>query len=100
MVVPYTGPDRDFIWHHLEAMAFWYLMGAIVTIAIAISSWIFAIKMRQRIKVDLGRAADSADLASLETWIKVDEVEQEKHPGQHWAPDSEDPLDEDSKRDL
>jgi hypothetical protein len=100
MLVPYGRPDPDYIQHHLEAAAFWYLIGSIVTIVVGISSWVFGCRMRQRIKKDLGRAADNADLASIGTWMKVDEIEEEKHPGQQWAPDTKPPYYEDPKGDL
>jgi hypothetical protein len=34
--------------------------------------------MRRKIKRALGRKATEADLASIDTWIKVDEVEEKK----------------------
>jgi hypothetical protein len=34
--------------------------------------------MRLKIKRDLGRKATEADLTSIDTWIKVDEAEQQK----------------------
>jgi hypothetical protein len=36
--------------------------------------------MRLKIKKDLGRKATQADLTSIDTWMKVDEVEQGKEP--------------------
>ena len=35
-----------------------------------------AIRMRLKIKRDLGRKASDTDLTSINTWMKVDEVEQ------------------------
>ena len=46
-------------------------------------AWIEGLRMRLKIKRDLGRKATQADLASIETWMKVDEAEQrnrEKKP--------------------
>jgi hypothetical protein len=41
-----------------------------------VSAWIAGIQMRRKIKRDLGRKATDADLTSIDTWMKVDEVEQ------------------------
>jgi hypothetical protein len=41
-------------------------------------AWIEGLRMRLKIKRDLGRKATRADLTSIDTWIKVDEVEQRK----------------------
>jgi hypothetical protein len=43
-----------------------------------ISAWIEGLRMRLKIKRDLGRNATPADLVSIDTWMKVDEVEQRK----------------------
>jgi membrane protease YdiL (CAAX protease family) len=48
-----------------------------------VSSWIIGIRMRRKIRRDLGRKATDADLVSIDTWMKVEEVEernQEKKP--------------------
>lgn len=50
------------------------------TVVNAIRSWIEGLRMRLKIKRDLGRKATQADLTSIETWMKVDEVEQRKKP--------------------
>ena len=50
------------------------------TIVETIWAWIEGFRMRLRIKRDLGRKATETDLASIDTWIKVDEVEQRKNP--------------------
>ena len=42
-------------------------------------AWIEGLRMRLKIKRDLGRKATRADLASIDTWVKVVEVEQGKH---------------------
>jgi hypothetical protein len=94
------GYDPDGLHHQLEVMAFYYLIASIAAIIIAVSGWIFATRMRRRIKKDLGRTADDADLASLETWMKVDEVEKKKDPSRAWAPEPSTSDYQPSKRDL
>ena len=49
-------------------------VGAIIVNAIG--AWIAGLRMRLKIKKDLGRKAMQADLSSIDTWMKVDEVEQ------------------------
>lgn len=61
------------------------LVIALITI---VSSWIIGFRMRRRIKKDLGRRANQRDLTSMETWMKVDEIEEKKNPGREWVPDS------------
>lgn len=51
----------------------------IVIAATAISSWVIGVRMRHKIKRFLGRKASDADLASIDTWIKVVK-EEEKAP--------------------
>ena len=72
----------------------------IVAIVSIISAWIIGNHMRRRVKKDLGRAADEGDLTSIETWMKVDEVEEKKNPGRAWAPESSPSDYESTKRDL
>ena len=48
---------------------------AIITI---VSAWITGIRMKRKIRKDLGRKATEEDLTSIDTWMKVDEVEQRK----------------------
>jgi hypothetical protein len=43
-----------------------------------ISAWVVGLQMRRKIRKDLGRKATEADLSSIETWMKVDEVEERK----------------------
>ncbi len=53
------------------------------TIVNTVWAWIEGLRMRLKIKKDLGRKATEADLTSIETWMKVDEAEQrnrEKKP--------------------
>jgi hypothetical protein len=40
-----------------------------------ITSWIMGLRMRRKIRKDLGREATDLDLASIDTWMKVEEVE-------------------------
>jgi hypothetical protein len=49
------------------------VVSAIVTTT---SAWIAGIRMRLRIRRDLGRKATETDLTSIDTWMKVDEAEQ------------------------
>lgn len=41
-------------------------------------AWIEGVRMRLKIRRDLGREATQTDLASISTWMKVDEVEHRK----------------------
>ena len=52
-------------------------VGLISIIVETIWAWIVGIRMRLKIKKDLGRKATDADLTSIDTWIKVDEAEQQ-----------------------
>jgi hypothetical protein len=67
----------------------------IISLITIVSSWIIGIRMRRRIKKDLGRKANERDLTSVETWMKVDEVEQKKNPGREWVPQPVDLVPED-----
>jgi hypothetical protein len=60
-----------------------YDLAAVVIIYSSLSAWIIGIQMRRKIRRDLGRKATSADLTSINTWMKVEEVEErnkEKNP--------------------
>jgi hypothetical protein len=94
------GYDPDGLHHQLEVMAFYYLAASIAAIIIGVSGWVLATRMRRRIRKDLGRVGDDADLASLETWMKVDEAEQKKNPGVEWAPDPSASDSTNTERDL
>jgi hypothetical protein len=51
-------------------------------IALTVSGWIVTIRVRRRMKKSLGRKATDLELASLKTWMKVEEAEQrEKESG-------------------
>ena len=41
-----------------------------------ISSWIVTLQTRRRMKKSLGRKASDLELASLKTWMRVEEAEQ------------------------
>jgi hypothetical protein len=51
----------------------------IVILFTVISGWVISLKMRRRIRKSLGRKATEEDLTSIDTWMKVEEVE-EKSP--------------------
>jgi len=38
--------------------------------------------------MDLGKTVDDNGLLSIQTWIKVDEIEKKKNPCREWAPES------------
>lgn len=50
------------------------------SIAETIWVWIEELRMRLKIKKYLGRKATQADLTSIDTWMKVDEVEGQPRP--------------------
>ena len=54
------------------------LIALIIAGVMAISTWIVGVQMKRKIRKDLGRKATDADLSSIETWMKVDEVEEKK----------------------
>lgn len=61
---------------------------ALVSIVVAtVWAWITGVRMRLKIKKDLGRKATEADLTSIDTWIKVDEVEQQNKRNGPLKPD-------------
>jgi hypothetical protein len=43
---------------------------------ITVSGWIVSLRARRRMKKSLGRSATDLKLASLKTWMKVEETEQ------------------------
>ena len=60
-----------------------YEVATIVIIYASASAWIIGIRMRRKIKRDLGRKATEADLTSIDTWMEVEEAEErnnEKKP--------------------
>jgi hypothetical protein len=72
----------------LRNIYYMYLLG--LALFTMIASWIIGIRMRRRIKRDLGREVKEADLSSIDTWIRVDEVEEKKDPSRAWVPQSPD----------
>ena len=56
-------------------------------IALTVSGWIVTTRVRRRMKKSLGRNATDLELASLKTWMRVKEAEQQEkesgpiHPG-------------------
>jgi hypothetical protein len=98
------GGGRDTTGAHLRILLYGHpVFVTIVLIWVGIlglSSWIVTNRMRRRIKDDLGRTSLAEDPTSIETWMKVDEVEQKKNPGRAWAPESSPSDYESTKRDL
>ena len=45
-------------------------------IALTISGWIVTMRVRRRMKKSLGRRASDLELASLKSWMRVEEAEQ------------------------
>lgn len=52
------------------------LYGLSRAIWITISEWIVTLRARRRMKKSLGRNATDLELASLKTWMRVEETEQ------------------------
>jgi len=58
------------------------LIGFVAVIALTVSGWIVTMRVRRRMKKSLGRRATDLELASLNTWMRVEEAEQrEKESG-------------------
>jgi hypothetical protein len=55
-----------------------FIAALVILVVSAVSTWIVGVQMKRKIKKDLGRKATAADLTSIETWMKVDEVEKQK----------------------
>lgn len=51
-----------------------YIVG--FAIALTVSGWIVTVRVRRRMKKSLGRNATDLELASLNTWMRVEEAEQ------------------------
>lgn len=43
---------------------------------ITVSGWVVTLRVRRRMKKSLGRKATDLELASLKTWMRVEEAEQ------------------------
>ena len=54
------------------------VIALVIAAVTAISTWIIGIRMKRKIRKDLGRKATDADLSSIEAWMKVEEVEEKK----------------------
>jgi len=54
------------------------LFGFVAIIAFTVSGWIVSSRVRRRMKKSLGRSASDLELASLKTWMKVEEAEQQE----------------------
>ena len=50
-------------------------IGAVSVAVNTVWAWITGLRMRLKIQKDLGRKATDADLTSIDTWMKIDEVE-------------------------
>jgi hypothetical protein len=53
-----------------------YILGAVI--AATVSGWIVTIQVRRRMRKALGKTPTDLELASLKTWMKVEEREQQK----------------------
>ncbi|MGZ4899956.1 MAG: hypothetical protein ACXV8X_09895 [Candidatus Angelobacter sp.] len=51
-----------------------YIVG--FAIALTVSGWIVTVRVRRRMKKSLGHKATDLELASLKTWMRVEETEQ------------------------
>jgi hypothetical protein len=47
-------------------------------IAVTVSAWIVTRQVQRRMRKSLGRSATDLELASLKTWMKVEEREQQE----------------------
>jgi hypothetical protein len=95
--------SQDLPWWTLLVVPikYWKLIYSIVLgVSAAVSTWIMKTRMRRRIKEDLGRTPDDRDMTSLETWMKVDEMEEKKNPGRAWVPKSSPADSKSTKQDL
>lgn len=54
------------------------LIGFAGLIALTVSGWIVTKEVRRRMQKSLGRNASDLELASLKTWMKVEEREQQE----------------------
>jgi predicted membrane protein len=53
-----------------------YELATIIIIYASASAWVIGLRMRRKIKRDLGRKATEADLTSIDTWIEVEQAEE------------------------
>lgn len=54
------------------------LIETVAVIALTVSGWIVTKQVRRRMKKSLGREVADLELASLNTWMKVEETEQQE----------------------
>jgi hypothetical protein len=54
------------------------LYGITKAVVATVSEWIVTLRARRRMKKSLGRSATNLELASLKTWMKVEEREQQE----------------------
>jgi len=54
------------------------LIELVVVIAAVVSAWVVTGQVRRRVKASLGKTPTDLELASLKTWMKVDEREQQE----------------------
>ena len=55
------------------------LVGIVAVIALTVSGWIVTKQVRRRMQKSLGRKPADLELASLNTWMKVEEREQQEN---------------------
>lgn len=53
-----------------------YQFAGIAIIYVSASAWIIGLRMRRKIRKDLGRKATEADLTSIDTWMEVEQAEE------------------------
>jgi hypothetical protein len=61
----------------------WYELATGIIIYSSVAAWIIGMRMRRKIRRDLGRKATEADLTSIDTWMEVEAAEErnkEKKP--------------------
>jgi hypothetical protein len=57
-----------------DAIGTLHILG--IVIGAAVSGWIVTMQVQRRMKKSLGRNATDLELASLKTWMRVEEAEQ------------------------
>jgi len=51
-----------------------YILGSVI--ALTVSGWIVTIRVRRRMRKSLGRTPSDLELASLKTWMQVEQDEE------------------------
>jgi len=51
-----------------------YILGSVI--ALTVSGWIVTIRVRRRMRKSLGRTPSDLELASLKTWMQVEQEEE------------------------